>query len=197
MKTTEPIRNKKHVAKLLMYYSKKGQPRNHLLICLCLHTALRISDVLKLTISDVYDFKKRRIKEHITITEKKTRKSKTIALHKTVIKALSTYLASTNTNLANLEPNTPLIINPRTQKPITRIQAYRLIRTAAESVDLPHTVSCHSLRKTFGYHAWRNGTSPAVLMDIYNHNSMATTKRYLSVAQDDKNFVYIGINFIN
>ena len=191
MKTTEPIRNKAHVAKLLRYYHKQGQHRNHLLICLCLHTALRISDVLKLTISDIYDFKTRHIKTSITVTEKKTGKTKTIALHKNIIKALRIYLSKTNPT-----PNTPLIPNTRTNNPITRIQAYRLIRTAAESIEIPQPVSCHSLRKTFGYHAWKSGTSPAIIMDIYNHTSMATTKRYLSVAQDDKNLVYVGINFI-
>ena len=96
MKTTEPIRNKAHVAKLLMYYHKQGQHRNHLLICLCLHTALRISDVLKLTTTDIYDFKTNRIKNSITITEKRTGKTKTIALHKNIIKALHIYFLQTN-----------------------------------------------------------------------------------------------------
>ena len=38
MKTTEPIRDKNHVAKLLMYYFNRGHMRNYLLIALCLHT---------------------------------------------------------------------------------------------------------------------------------------------------------------
>ena len=186
MKTTEPIRDKTQIIQLLAYYHNKGQIRNHLLISLCLHTALRISDVLKLTTNDVYDFKNRRVRKSITITENKTKKSKTIALHKNIRAALSACFSSA-------KPGTPLIRNKRTNKSISRIQAYRLIRTAAKSLALPQNISCHSLRKTFGYHAWKGGVSPAIIMDIYNHSSLAVTKRYLGVSQDDKNSVYLGL----
>ena len=188
MAMTEPIRNKHHVNQLIKYYYNKGDMRNYLLIILCIHTALRISDVLRLTSDDVYDFKNRRVRRSITITEKKTGKSKTIALHKNVVTALSFCFPSA-------KPGMPLIQNKRTDKPISRIQAYRIIRTAAESLNFSYRVSCHSLRKTFGYHAWKSGVFPAVIMEIYNHTSLNTTKRYLGVSQDDKNSVYIGLGF--
>ena len=73
---------------------------------------------------------------------------------------------------------------------ISRIQAYRIIRSDAEALDFRSKVSCHSLRKTFGYHAWKNGVSPAVLMEIFNHSIFAVTRRYLGVTQDDKDEVY-------
>ena len=56
-------------------------------------------------------------------------------------------------------------------KPITRIQAFRIIKRAAEACNISGVVSCHSLRKTFGYHAWQQGISPVLLMNIYNHSS--------------------------
>ena len=188
MAMTEPIRDKKQVNQLINYYLNLGNIRNYLLILLCIHTALRISDILRLTTSDVFDFKTRRVRRNITIIEKKTRKPKTIALNKSIISAIAVCIPS-------LEPGMPLIRNSRTNKAISRVQAYRLIRAAAESLNFPQRVSCHSLRKTFGYHAWKNGASPTVIMEIYNHSSPKTTKRYLGVSQDDKNIVYIGLNF--
>ena len=145
--------------------------RNYLLILLCIHTALRISDVLRLSTDDVFDFKNHRIRRTITITEKKTGKSKTIALHKNIITALSACLPSA-------KPGIPLIQNKRTNKPISRIQAYRIIRSAAENLNFSQRVSWHSLRKTLGYHSWKSGVSPAVIMEIYNHSSLAITKRF-------------------
>jgi len=188
MKATEPIRNKLQVRQLAEYYLKRGEIRNYVLVIMSVHTALRISDLLRIRWRDIYDFEKKCVRESITITEKKTRKTKMIALHSQIKTALNLYASAA-------KPGAFLIDNQRTGKAISRIQAYRLIRSAAEALGFLHQVSCHSLRKTFGYHAWKNGASPAVIMDIYNHSSLAVTKRYLGITQDDKNAVYMSLDF--
>ena len=81
-----------------------------------------------------------------------------------------------------------------TNRPITRTQAWRIIHEAAAAVDVTGHISCHSLRKTWGYHAWASGrVSPVVIMDIYNHSSYEVTKRYLGVAQDDRDKAYLSM----
>ena len=191
MATTQPIRNKHQVRELAAYYLKLGQTRNHVLIVLGLHTALRISDLLRLKWEDVYDFERNRVRSSISITEKKTHKTKTIALNNMIISALTLYAVKA------AQRGRFLIENANTRKAISRIQAYRLIRAAAEALALQNRVSCHSLRKTFGYHAWKSGVSPAVIMEIYNHSSLAVTRRYLGVTQDDKDAVYLNINLMS
>jgi len=188
---TEPIRNKKQVRQLAEYYLNQGQLRNHVLVVLGVYTALRISDLLRLRWDDVYDFENRRIRTSITITEGKTKKSKTFALNKDAVRALTLFAMQT------ARQGVFLIENQQTKKAISRIQAYRLIRAASEHLRFQCRVSCHSLRKTFGYHAWKSGVSPAVIMEIYNHSSLAVTRRYLGVTQDDKNAVYTGLRLIS
>jgi len=188
MALTEPIRDKNQVHQFIEYYRNLGQNRNYVLATMCIHTALRISDILLLSCDDVYDFENNRVRETITITEKKTQKSKIIAINKNVATALEAYMP-------DAKPGEPLILNSKTGKAISRIQAYRLIRAVAEALDFSQRVSCHSLRKTFGYHAWKDGVSLAVIMDIYNHSSFAVTRRYIGVSQDDKNAVYLNICF--
>ena len=189
MKSTEPIRNKNQVRELAQYYLNLGQIRNYVLIVMGLHTALRISDLLRLRWDDVYNFKNKRICRSIIITEKKTGKSKIIALNNGIISALSAYAYAARQGAFVIE-------NKNTGKAIGRIQAYRIIRAAAEALKFQNRVSCHSLRKTFGYFAWKSGVSPAVIMEIYNHSSLSVTRRYLGVTQDDKDRVYLGLNFM-
>ena len=181
MSTTQPIRNKHQLRELVMYYLKRGETRNHLLIVMGIHTALRVSDMLRLKWDDVYDFDRQRIRESITIVEKKTDKSKIVTLNRTILSAITLY-SGTAIRGGHL-------FKSRKGGAIGRIQAYRIISTAAEALSISR-VSCHSLRKTFGYHAWKSGVSPAVIMEIYNHTNFAVTRRYLGVTQDDKDEVY-------
>jgi len=185
MAAAEPIRNKQQVRALAGYYLRKGQVRNHVLIVMGVHTALRINDLLRLRWEDVYDFGRKSVHPIIGLTEKKTGKSKVVALNKAAVKALALYAAQRCP-----PPKTFLFENRATGRAISRIQAYRIIRAAAEALRLTVRASCHSLRKTFGYHAWKCGVSPAVIMDIYNHSSLAVTRRYLGITQDDKNEAY-------
>ena len=187
MATSQPIRNKNQIRELAAYFLRRGQTRNYALLILGVHTALRISDLLRLTWDDVYDFDSRRVRASIDIVEKKTHKSKTVALNKAAVSALALLAAG------NVRRGRCLMENPKTGKAVSRIQAYRIIRAAAEALAFQSRVSCHSMRKTFGYHAWKSGVSPAVIMEIYNHSSLAVTRRYLGVTQDDKDAAYLGL----
>jgi integrase len=127
-----------------------------------------------------------RVRSHIALTERKTDKPKTIAIAGEVKSALLLYAKHVATQGS-------LFQNPHTGRAISRIQAYRILRAAAETVKTANRVSPHSLRKTFGYRAMQNGTSPALLMDIYNHSNFAVTRRYLGIAQDERDKVYLSI----
>lgn len=190
MAATEPIRDKNQLKALADYYLHRGQIRNYTLIIMGVYTALRISDLLRLRWSDVYDEQRQAFRPHITVTEHKTGKIKTIALNKKVLSALHQCLL--------LRRNDFIFANNRKQaKAISRVQAWRIIHAAAEAVGIMGKISCHSLRKTWGYHAWTNGKiSPVIIMDIYNHSSYTVTKRYLGIAQDDLDRAYLGMELI-
>lgn len=191
MAATEPIRNKRHVTALADYYLQKGQLRNYTLILMGVHTALRISDLLRIKWDDVYDFDRRKVRSQLKVIEQKTGKTKCIALNKGVIRALQLYRTSPKAERGRYLFES----NRKNREAISRIQAYRIVRAAVQAVGVTGTISCHSLRKTFGYHAWKAGVSPVVIMDIYNHTSFAVTRRYLGVSQDDRDKVYRRMSF--
>ena len=189
MGTTMPIKSKKTLEKFRNYYRNvQRNPRNYALIVLGLNSALRIGDILTLRWGDVYHMKKQKYREHISIIEKKTGKKNVLAINASLQEALEFYRRT----LEMYEEDRFIFAS---QKPpyenISRSQAYRIVKKAAESWGLEHCVSCHSLRKTFGYHAWRNGFQPALLMNIYNHSSYEITKKYLCIDQLEKDEVYL------
>ena len=188
MAQAEPIRDKKQLQKLAGYWLKRGNLRNYVLIVLGVCTALRISDLLCLKWEDVIHTRTGVFRKHITLTEKKTGKTKTIALNKQALRALNLYFIQIGHKEEYLFKS-----NRKDNKPISRIQAWRIIRAAAEGINSKVGYSCHSLRKSFGYHAWKSGTSPIMLMDIYNHTSFEITKRYLGISQDDRDKVYLSM----
>ena len=190
MAATEPIRDKRQIKALGDYFTRRGEHRNYVLIVMGVYTALRVSDLLRLRWNDVYDFERGTVRRQINLTEQKTGKRKTVALNKTAVAALKRFRTQ-----CDAKPDGFLFKSRRRRAAISRIQAYRIIRGAAEAVAIGR-ISCHSLRKTFGYHAWKNGTPTVVIMEIYNHNSFAVTRRYLGVSQDDKNGVYLGLRLL-
>lgn len=190
MAATEPIRDKKQLKALSDYYLKKGQIRNYALIIMGVYTALRVSDLLGLKWSDVYDEERQLFRTHITITEKKTGKNKTIAINTQALGALRQCYPHRRSEFI-------FASNRKDGRAISRVQAWRIIHEAVIAVGLNGKVSCHSLRKTWGYHAWSSGdVSPVVIMEIYNHSSYAVTKRYLGVAQDDLDKAYLNMRLL-
>lgn len=191
MGTTQPIRNKENVRLMRdFYFTVEPNPRNYALIALGLNSALRISDLLHLKWDDVWAEPTERFRKHLALTEQKTGKSQTILLNENATSALA-YFRET---LPHPSPDDYVFIGRNNGEPLCRSQAYRIVRHAADALSLGENISCHSLRKTFGYHAWKMGTQPAVLMSIYNHSSFAVTMRYLGIEQEDKDEVFSKIN---
>ncbi len=185
MAAAEPIRNRQELHDLAEYFMRRGEFRNYALFVLGVYTALRIGDLLELRWEDVYDEKREQFRTHISLTEQKTGKHKEIALNEQAIAALRLYFPHRKGSYIFASRN-------NTDRPITRTQAWRIIRNAVTATGATGHISCHSLRKTWGYHAWNSGkVSPVVIMDIYNHSNYEVTKRYLGVAQDDLDKAYL------
>ena len=191
MGTTQPIRRLEDVQKLKDYFLEKNEIRNYTMVTIGLNTALRISDILDLKWKDVYDFEQRAYRHHVSVLEKKTQKYNMFVLNKNVIEALDMLKKS----LTYITPDC-YIVKSRCgfNKPLGRSRAFMIIKQAAEELHIEGKISCHSLRKTFGYQAWKKGAQLALLMAIYNHSSIEITKRYLAIDQDDKDEIFLNIN---
>lgn len=191
MSTTYPIKSEEKLEKFKEYYlTVKPECRNYTMIILGLNTAFRISDLLMLKWRDVYNKKKKCFREHICLIEHKTGKERSVAINANVYKALNIL----GKDSYDMNEESYLFTNGRkTEAHLSRSQAFRIVKEAAEYAGLDEHISCHSLRKTFGYHAWKQGVQPALLMELYNHSSYRVTKKYLCIEQEDKDRVYLNV----
>lgn len=191
MGTTIPIRRQEDIETIKRYYLSKEQYRNYALFVVGINTALRISDLLTLEWKHVYDFNKNNWRKSIEITEQKTGKKNTIFLNQSARGALALHRLMREAVAADDK----IFCNNRDRRQaITRKQAYSVIREACIECGIGGKISCHSLRKTFGYHAWKNNVPEIMLMNIYNHSSFAITRCYLGIEQDDKDDVFRKMN---
>ncbi len=191
MSTSQPLKRKEDIKRLENYFYQRKEYRNYLLVVMGLNTALRISDLLQIKWTDVYNKETKQFFTHVRLIEQKTGKHTMILLNPTVKKALKKYGKhidkEINSSYIFFSPQKP-------EQPLSRIQAYRIIQRATSELDIDGQISCHSLRKTFGYQAWKEGAEPALLMSVFNHSSYSITKRYLCIDQDDKDELFLKIN---
>ena len=180
MNTVQPIRDRKQIDRMKRVLS----PRDRLLFVIGINSGLRISDILTLKVGDI------RNQDAITIREKKTGKAKRFRLNNAIKREFKRYEASVKRPLSD---DDYLFPSRKGGKPITRFQAYRVLNEAARKVGIEGEIGCHTLRKTFGYHAYQAGTDLALLQSIFNHSSQSITLRYIGIKQDDIDEVYANI----
>lgn len=176
MSEVHPIKNKRDIER--MKESLNG--RDLLLFIVGINTSLRISDILELKRED-FDG------THMRLTERKTGKTKTIRINDNLAKAV-----------VELADDSGYLFKSRkgVGAPISRVQAYRILTSAAERANLTLNFGTHTLRKTFAYHAYNGGKGCdlALLMRVLNHSSQRETLRYIGLDQEAQDDVYLAVN---
>lgn len=190
MAKTQPIKELEQIFELKNYFLERKEFRNYTLIVLGVNTSLRISDILQLRWSDVFNFQTGMYRQHISIKEKKTGKSNIVAINSAIVDALELYCLQG----VVVSPERFIFCSRKGENQhISRNHAFTIIKNAARELGFEDNISCHSLRKTFGYQAWKQGVQPALLMSIYNHSNYEITKRYLGITQDERDEVFMNI----
>jgi integrase len=88
----------------------------------------------------------------------------------------------------------PLFPSRKHGRPLQGGQAWQIFRAAALAVGVTDPVGTHTLRKTFGYHAYAAGVDLAIIQQILNHSSPGTTLAYIGIRREDRDAVYLGLN---
>lgn len=142
---------------------------------------LRISDLLLLKIGEL------RGQKSITLREKKRKKKRVITFSPSVLKIVSQLKG---------DDDDYIFASRKGGKPITRVQAYRILSDAAKQAGIYEkigSIGTHSLRKTFGYRLYENGVDITRIMSMLNHSSERETLKYIGITADEISEAYESI----
>lgn len=171
MNEVQPIRNLEKIEEIQSYLKEKSY-RDYLMFTLGIHSGLRVGDILKLKVKDVINT------DYVYIREQKTTKEKVFKLRQDIQKMLNSFCKGR-------DPEDYLIKSRKGKnKSISRQAAYDVIKKAGERANV-YRLGTHTMRKTFGYHFYRQTKNIAMLMAIFNHSSEKITLRYIGVLQDE------------
>lgn len=142
------------------------------------YTGLRISDLKRLQWKDMDT-------TILQLTEKKTGKARTIHLHSDLLFFLSQIKAQTQ---------------PKTTDSLFGLSLQytnRKLKRIATDYKLGIQFSTHTFRKTFGRRIWEKNDhsekSLILLSQVFNHSSVAITKRYLGIRDKEIRDVYLNL----
>ena len=190
MNVVEPIRDLKKIEamKRMLHKSK----RDTLLFIMGINTALRVSDLLSLTVCDVWDGKGHLLRA-VKLKEQKTGKIKEFPLNEAIQKTLKAYFEE-RFRRHSPDPDEPLFVSPKGRKALGRQQAWRILNEAGKAVGL-EKIGTHTLRKTFGYHVFqRSGGNLALVQKLLNHSSSGDTLRYIGIDREQMDAAYLELN---
>lgn len=171
----QPIRDKKILDKFKKEVLKRNK-RDYIIVLIGINTGLRIGDIVPLKSKDLYK------KTHISIQEQKTGKSKRFPIMH-IVDEINYYIEENNLSEDDYLFESRQVDQDGIKRNISTTQAYRRLKAVAEYLNI-EDFGTHSLRKSFGYHYYKQNKDIAKLMTIFNHSSEAITMRYIGITQE-------------
>ena len=175
---------------LIRKLAKDGNFKMSLLIALGCFTGLRISDILALRWEHILST------EEFTIIEKKTGKKRVLRLNP----QLQQHIRECYEQIQPVGIKAPILVSQKgTVFTIQRINV--VLKEIKRKYRLKvKNFSCHSLRKTFGRQVYNMNSENSELalvklMELFNHSSLAITKRYLGLRQEEILQTYDCLSF--
>jgi len=171
---------------LISKLERDGEYKFCLLISVGVFTGLRVSDLLQLKFNQFVKT------DFLNIIEKKTKKDRRIKINtdlKDIIERIKIKMNVTDDDQF-------IFINKYGTKPIDKSYVNVKLKELLKKYDinLEGNVSSHMFRKTLGNRALKlnnySNESIILLMELFNHSSPITTKRYLGVRSSEIESIY-------
>jgi integrase len=170
-------------------------PRDRLLFLTGIYTGFRIHELLSLRIGHVWRGNEPALeitlaRQHLkggTSTFARRVRSRTVPLHPVLRAAIQDYLFSRYPKSHPLPSDAYLFLSPKGHnRPISAVQAFRIIQGAARAAGNLDRVATHSMRKTFARTIYDGSGHDIILTQrALGHSSVLTTSHYLETDHND------------
>jgi len=147
------------------------------------NTALRISDLLSLTMNDVRSLDPEN--PALNIIEQKTGKPRKIVVNQSALTVMQRRLGEYSADTWLFQSEAANRDRRAAPKPINRRSVSRVFEKVGQRVAPKVVLGTHSMRKTRGYAMHKAGRSIESIAKVLNHSSPTVTMRYIGLAQQD------------
>ncbi|MFB4165783.1 tyrosine-type recombinase/integrase [Alteribacillus sp. JSM 102045] len=166
---------------LMKKIMKKKSTRDYVLFVMGINTGLRIGQLLHLKVEDVVD-NQGNFRMFIAVD------NQSVYLNEQIRRALQHHF-QTNTCLQH----NYLFQSSRGENPITRQQAYRIINNATKKAGIKEKVGTHTLRKTFGYHAYVKGIAISFIQQRFHQSTPSETLKYIGIEKAERHKIDVNL----
>lgn len=122
--------------------------------------------------------------ERAAVLRGKGDKHRVVPVGRYALEALDAYLTRGRPALASRGRGTPAIFLGSRGTRLTRQAAWQVVQRAAETAEIPETVSPHTLRHSFATHLVHGGADVRAVQELLGHASVTTTQLYTKVTVD-------------
>ena len=171
---------------LISKLERDGEYKFCLLVAMGVFTGLRISDLLQIKFNQFIET------EFLNIVEKKTKKDRKIKINSDLKEMVERIKLKMNVT----DDEQYIFVNKYGTKPIDKSYVNVKLKELFNKYDihLEGNVSSHLFRKSLGNRVLKlnnySNESMVLLMDLFNHSSPTTTKRYLGVRDSEIQSIY-------
>lgn len=200
---SEPIKNINDIYRISKFLIDNKRYRDNMLFIVGINFGLRVSDLIQLRFSDLFNedlsFKKTiPILEIKTRNTRKVKKNRYITINDAVMDAVVLYLEHCPASLSDFLFRSESNRGKNNNKPITRNSVDRILKGIGDSLNIECHISTHTLRKTFAYHqmlmANNDPRKLLLLQKIFGHSSVAQTLDYIGITGEEIEEAYKDLN---
>ena len=152
--------------------SKPQGTRNRAILETLYSSGLRVSEVIKLQLSNIYE------KEGFIRVIGKGNKERLVPIGNDALKYIAQYRDQVRVHLSIEKVFSDILFLNRRAKPLSRVMVFNIVKETAALAQIQKNISPHTFRHSFATHLVERGADLRAVQEMLGHESITTTEIY-------------------